>query len=299
MIAKPSRRIFLLSILTTFGFFTSGRFTAAAQQLNAFKGEDVFNHILAKAGQGNWLHLPIGDLMGKIAKELEGTPYQSATLELSLDHEICSVDLSALDCVTFFETTLALARMLKMGGRTPADLLRTVSFTRYRGGVVGDFSTRLHYTTDWFVDNERKGVVKLLSDLPGAEAFTQKVGFMSNHPDSYRQLIAHPQLVAKIKSEEEAINSRSLKFIPMDKIAAVEPLLRTGDIVGVCTNQPGLDIAHTGLIWRDDEGVAHFMDASSMKSKRKVTIEPGPISHALNWSKNLTGAMFARPLEPS
>jgi hypothetical protein len=52
------------------------------------------------------------------------------------------------------------------------------------------------------------------------------------------------------------------------------------------------------LILRDDQGVAHFMDASSKKSRMRVTIEPGPISAVLNWSKNLTGAMFARPLEP-
>jgi hypothetical protein len=29
-----------------------------------------------------------------------------------------------------------------------------------------------------------------------------------------------------------------------------------------------------------------------------VTLENGPISETLNWSKKLTGAMFARPLEP-
>jgi hypothetical protein len=169
---------------------------------------------------------------------------------------------------------------------------------RYRGGVVGDYSSRLHYMSDWFSDNESKHVVKLLSDLPGAETFTQKVSTMSSHPSSSRQLVAHPELIAKIKHAETAINNRSLKFIPMDKIAAVEPLLKTGDVVAVCTSLAGLDVVHTGLIFRGDDGVAHFMDATSKKRAMKVTIEPGPISSALNWSKNLTGAIFARPLEP-
>ena len=83
----------------------------------------------------------------------------------------------------------------------------------------------------------------------------------------------------------------------MPKLAGVEPLLKTGDIVGVCTTEPGIDIAHTGLVYRDEAGVPHFMDASSSKSKMRVTIEPGPIGGALNWSKKLTGAMFARPVE--
>ena len=95
------------------------------------------------------------------------------------------------------------------------------------------------------------------------------------------------------------MNSRSLTFIPLDKIAQVQSLLKTGDIVGVCTSTPGIDIAHTGLVFRDEMGVAHFMDASSKKNVMKVTIEPGPISETFTWSKSLTGAVFARPLEVS
>jgi hypothetical protein len=57
-----------------------------------------------------------------------------------------------------------------------------------------------HYTTDWFVDNEEKGVVKILTpELPGAKPFTQKVGIMSQHPENYRQLAAHPELLRAIR----------------------------------------------------------------------------------------------------
>ena len=170
--------------------------------------------------------------------------------------------------------------------------------TRYRGGTPGDYSTRLHYFTDWLADNEKKHVVKVL-DLPGAERFAGKVGFMTTHPHSYKALVAHPELIPVIKSQEDRINNRTLKYIPIDKMAAIESQLKTGDIVGVTTNLSGLDIAHTGLIIRDSKGVAHFMDASSLKRKMKVTIEPGSISQSLKQSKNFTGAMFARPLNPS
>lgn len=291
-----SRRTFLLM---TLALLSGGGLAEAAQQLDVFQGENVFSRILAKAEAGKWSQLPIGELMGKIAKELEGTPYVAQTLELSPGREVCSVNLTGLDCVTFFETTLAFARMLKKGGRTPEALLAEVTYTRYRNGVVGDYTSRLHYTTDWFRNNEKKGVVKLLSALPGAEPFTQKVGFMSRNPDKYVHLATNPKLVAKIRAQEEKLNARPpLKFIPINKLAAVEPLLKTGDIVGVCTTIAGIDIAHTGLVYRTADGVAHFMDASSGKNKMKVTLEPGPLSSALNWSKTLTGAMFARPLEP-
>ncbi len=297
-----SRRNFLLqAALSTLAIAGFPYVAASARPMDSlsFKGKDVFDRILSKSREGHWGSLSIGELAGRIARELEGTPYEGLTLELSPDREICSVNLTALDCVTFFEDVLCLARMVKKGEHSPAALLKEIALTRYRGGVVGDYTTRLHYTTDWFFDNETKGTVKILSDLPGAEPFTQKVGFMSANPGSYKQLAAHPDLIPKMKRIEDDINSRSLSFIPINKLAAVEPLLKTGDIVAVCTSSPpGIDIVHTGLVYREVDGVAHFMDASSSKAKMKVTLEPGPVSGALNWSKNLTGAMFARPLEP-
>lgn len=265
---------------------------------DVFVGADVFHKILSKAHTEKWETLPIGELMGKIARQFEGTPYVASTLELSSDAEICSANLQGLDCVTFFETTLDIARMLKQGGTTPNDLLKQIRLTRYRGGKLNDFASRLHYTTDWFVDNQRKGVVEVLAKLPGSKPFAQKVNLMSAHPENSRQLKAHPELVSKIKATETEINSRAMTYVPLEQIAAVEPLLKTGDIVGICTNLPGLDITHTGIVYRTEDGVAHFMDASSRKSVMKVVLEPGPISETLKKSKTSIGAMFARPLEP-
>jgi hypothetical protein len=305
-----SRRTFLRrSLAGTVGILSASAVSrvlaaggAANEALQPFKGQDVFDRILAKAVSGKWDALPIGQAMGKIAKELEGTPYVGFTLELSKDQEVCAVNLTGLDCVTFFEDTLNFARMLKKGGRTPEALLAEVTHTRYRGGRLGDFTSRLHYTTDWLADNETKGVVHILTpDLPGAAPFTQKVGIMSAKPKNYRQLDAHPDLIPAIRTFEEEINARNakaMKYIPQAKLPGVESRLQTGDIVGVCTTEAGIDIAHTGLVYRDEAGVPHFMDASSSKKKMKVTIETGPISKALNWSNKLTGAMFARPLEP-
>jgi hypothetical protein len=82
----------------------------------------------------------------------------------------------------------------------------------------------------------------------------------------------------------------------MDKLQAAEPLLQTGDIVGVTTTEQGIDVAHTGLCIKDSEGVVYFMDASSSRRNMKVTLEP-EISKCLNWSPKLTGVMIARPLD--
>jgi len=295
------RELLQYAALGAFGLFGASAIGASVEwvqeQLQHFKGQDVFTRIMDKASAENWRKLPIGELMGKIAMELKGTPYVGFTLEVSKDSESCVVNLSGLDCVTFFEDSLCMARMIKKGKSSPGDLICEVQTTRYRGGKMGDFTTRLHYTTDWLVDNEQKGVIKILTpDLPGTEPFTQKVGIMSQHPENYRQLKAHPELIPALRLTEDKINGRSLKYLPMDKLKAAEPLLKTGDIIGVTTTEEGIDIAHTGLCIKDEQGVVHFMDASSSRRRMKVTLEP-EISTCLNWSSKLTGVMFARPLE--
>jgi hypothetical protein len=294
----PSRRVIVKGLIGAGLFLPSNIGEAFATEAFLFKGDKVFSDIVAKATTNKWVQLPIGQLVGKLAMEFVGYPYVGGTLDSSADREQCTVDLNAFDCVTFFETSLGLARMLRKGGRTPADLMKEVTFTRYRSGKATDYASRLHYTTDWFADNQAKKVVRLLSDLPGAEEFRQKVTFMSSHPQAYKQLSAHSNLIKKIAAVEEQINSRRLTFVPLQKLAQAEPFLQTGDIVGVCTSMQGLDITHTGLVINDESGTARFLDASSSKSKMKVTLEPGRLSAALSWSSQITGAMFARPLEP-
>lgn len=268
-----------------------------------FIGEEKLHSILSKANANDWKVLPIGELMGRIALEFLGTPYVANTLELSPDRELCSANLDGLDCVTFFETTLDLARMIKKQGASPQDLLTEIQWTRYRGGIVEDYPSRLHYTSDWLKDNENKHVVKILSELPGSEVFPQKVSFMTTHSSSYPRLAANTEFVEKMKVHESNINARALPYIPLNKLSDVEPFLKTGDIVGICTNVPGLDISHTGLVIRDKDGVPHFMDASSKKGIMKVTLEAGSISQYMTESNQrsgkITGVMLARPLEPT
>src|SRR5437762_1637668 len=125
-----------------------------AQKRTTFVGEEVFERILVKVKPG-----PIGKTAAAVAMELLGTPYVGATLELDDRVESCSVNLLGLDCVTLYETSLCFARMLRHDGRTPADLLREIQFTRYRGGKLDGYLSRLHYTSDWIYDNARKAVV--------------------------------------------------------------------------------------------------------------------------------------------
>jgi len=268
---------------------------ARDREPNVFAGQETFERLLMLGRERAWSELPIGERIGAIGMALRQTPYVAATLELYDDREVCSVNLQSLDCVTFFEGALAFARMLRRGRRTPEAMLAEVSFTRYRGGQLTDYASRLHYLSDWFVDNERKGVVRLITrELPGATRFSKRVNFMSTHPEAYRQLKANADLVRKISAVEAQISARELEYVPKAKVADVQPLLMTGDIVGITTAIGGLDCAHAGLCYRDAGSVPRFLHAST--TRHAVVVDDDLATYLLRVSTH-TGIMVARPLE--
>ena len=288
-----SRRNLLVGAASLVAIPTLARFPAQTPP-ERFQGQAVLDRIAAKAKAEGWARLPIGERMGRIGLELVGTPYVASTLETEKPMEYCTVDLEGLDCVTFFESTLDMARVLPKG-LTKERLIREVRRTRYRGGEQRDYTSRLHYTMDWIDDNAKKGIVKdLTPTLPGAAPFTQKVGFMSEHPNSYPQLKANPALVPMIRTTEDAINRRTKMFVPTASVADAEPLLQTGDIIGLCATQTGIDIAHTGIAYRNAEGVLCFFDATNAPGRMDVRVG-ARLSERLS-PKSHTGIVVARPV---
>src|SRR5438094_241189 len=131
-------------------------------------------------------------------------------------------------------------------------------------------------------------------ELPGATRFIKRVNFMSTHPEAYRQLTAKPDLVRKIARVEAEINARELQYVPREKVAAAQPRLMTGDIVGVTTTIDGLDCAHAGFCYRDEGGTVRLLHASTTQ---KAVILDEELATYLARVPTHTGIMVARPLE--
>ena len=264
---------------------------------DAFSGREVFERLLALAREQGWRKLAIGERIGTIGMALLHTPYVAATLEVGEGREVCSVDLHGLDCVTFFETAVCVARMLKIGGRTSRALLEQVCFTRYRAGRVMGYASRLHYMSDWFADNARKHVVRLVThELPGAARLDTRVNFMSTHPAAYPALAAAPTLVRTIARIEDRLSARPRVYVPKDRVVDAQPFLMTGDIVGITTSIDGLDCAHAGLCYRDERGSVRLLHAST--TAREVTLDDELTAYLARVPTH-TGVIVARPLDPA
>ncbi len=265
-----------------------------------FKGQDRFNRLVAKAKAENWKALPIGERTAAVGLALVGTRYKYFTLEIDNRIESPSVNFNGMDCWTFFEIALAFARMLNEpeANWTPERLLHYIEMDRYRGGqCTGEYLSRLHYLEDWLYDNSRRGLVEDLTRELGGHSVPHSAREMSVGWRHYRYLAANRSLLGPLARMEAAVSSRPLYQIPKNKVAAIEPKLRSGDIIGIISrDRNGLySTAHVGLALRTGDGVLHFMHASSPSNYGKVVVD-SQLSRYLYRYRSDIGILVARPV---
>lgn len=290
-----NRREFL-SLCTAIGLIAVKRKGLASLQHSVIEASEQtrqrFYELLDLTRRKKWGTLPIGEFMGELGRVMLGTPYVAGTLEGELEQ--CRINLNAVDCVTFFEYLLAFARTVKKNLKTFEDFATELLFIRYRGGILKDYTSRLHYMADWIIDNISKNVVEDITPAIGGIPYPLSLSFMSSHPDLYPALTANPQLIDSIRKIELSLQSQKLFYIPKDQVAQIEKKLLTGDILAFTTAQEGLDYGHTGIVYKYNDH-AYLLHAST---KYKKVYMDDRISLYLQKSTTLTGLTAVRPLEP-
>jgi hypothetical protein len=251
---------------------------------------EIFENI--KTRFGNDRDLETGDLVLKIGRFFLETPYLASTLEVG-DSEKMVINLRELDCTTFAENCLALARTMKLKNPGFNDFVSELHFIRYRDGKRNGYPSRLHYFSDWIYNNDQKKTVKSVAQQIAHTLLPNQVNFMSTHPDSYPALKRSRELIGELAKQESTISNRMTWFIPENRIAVVENKLQDGDILGITTNIEGLDISHVVIAVRFN-GRIHFIHASSREMK--VVISEETLEEYLLKSKMASGIMVARPM---
>lgn len=210
--------------------------------------------------------LPMNELIIEIGKTFMGTPYVAGTLDENPSAEVVTVNITGLDCVTFVENCLIISRMLKEGNLGFENYMKELEKIRYRDGINNGYSSRLHYFSDWIYDNQQKGIVIDITEEIGGVPYNKNINFMTNHINSYKQLSGDDNNLSEMLIVENNINSRQLYYIPKNDIANVYDKLQSGDIVGITSTLDGLDVAHTGYIYKED-GYTYLLNAS-LKNKQ-------------------------------
>ena len=118
---------------------------------------------------------------------------------------------------------------------------------------------------------------------------------MSAHRSSYRQL-ADENSYAAIKTYEEEISTRKMYFLPKGNLHLYADSIKNGSLIGITTNISGLDISHTGIAVRMDNGSLHLMHAPDVGEKVQIT--QATLHDYLARNPRQTGIVVAEALEP-
>lgn len=255
--------------------------------------ETTFDGMIKQAQSSDWKRFSIGTLIGMIAQKLINTPYVGGTLDINEASESCIANLIELDCVTLFESSLCLARIIKKERYTMDDYVQELTFVRYRGGKIYNYASRLHYTADWMFDNVKKDVVEDITPVIGGELIKFDLFFMSENSELYPALRKIPKLIGEIESIEDSIRKRDYFYIPTAKVPSFSDRIQTGDIICIVTSKEGLDYSHTGLALVEN-GIVRFLHASSKEKKVILDVE---LSQYLAGHATGKGISVLRPKE--
>lgn len=243
----------------------------------------VYNAVKDKAD------LPTGQLALEIGKQFLGTEYVGFTLEV--EPEQLRVFLDKTDCILFVELISCFAitvkgeKIVQAGDgvhycvrETPSVvpakpsyelLCHNIRNMRYRLGIVDGYGSRVHYTSEWILQNETNGLLREITSELG-HPINQSFYYMTTHPNIYKQLRNNPEQLAVVKEAETRLNCQVPYYnVSQEELRKSEIIsqIKDGDIITFQDTAPGLDLAHVAMACMGEDGQMHFIHASSKRKK--------------------------------
>lgn len=235
--------------------------------------------------------LPISQLITEIGLSFVGTPYVAATLENGLAEKLV-INLRELDCTTFVENCLALARTVKSGKTDFESFANELEKIRYRDGLRNQYPSRLHYFSEWIHNNHIKGFISETANQKG-EKSGKTINYMSTHPADYPVLKEHPELIPAIAEQEKKLTNTGFMYFPKNNLQNLYRNLQHGDIIALTSSIEGVDINHVGIIIKKGN---EFYLLHAPLSGKKVLVSEGPLTDFLKPASKNNGIMIARPI---
>lgn len=229
----------------------------------AAQSEDLarFEKIVQYAKQQNLPDRPIGEIVQAIADNFLGQPYAEGLLDKSGTEKLV-VTLDKFDCVLFVETVMAIARGVAVKDYDYQNFVNRIEEQRYLNGKMNGYCSRLHYFSEWINDNQKRQTVENITAQLGGVPMNKQLNFMSQHRSSYPQMVKDEATYQCIVGIEAELAKTTVNYIPTNGIKSIYSQLKPGDIVAVATDVKGLDVTHTGFVYRNADGNMGLIHAS-------------------------------------
>ncbi len=213
-----------------------------------------------------------GEKIDFISGHFIGVPYLPLTLIGSYkSRETLTINLAGLDCFTYLDYVDAL-RLSSDYGEFRDNLIRV----RYKGGRVS-YAARKHFFSDWPSSDADR--IRDVTRAVGGRSAVSVTKLLNAKKDGTNYLNGIPVFI------------REVTYIPSARLSrSVTDKLKTGDYVGIYSDEDGLDVSHTGILIRKG-GKVYLRNASSRKDTRRVLDE-----ELLVYLKDKPGIVVYRPL---
>ena len=251
----------------------------------------LFNGAMAYAEENELHSESLGNIMVQVGEWFMAKPYAAGTLDGPGPEQLV-IKLDGFDCVTFVESTLALSRTISDESYSLERFASVMREQRYRGSELDGYCSRLHYFSEWIYDNELRGNVENLTKSLGGIRRNTTLNFMSSHRESYPKLAQSDSLFQRLIEIERTLEDLELYYIPQDEIRDAYDDLLSGDIIALATDIEGLDVVHTGLVYRFEDGRVGLMHASTVNG---VTVSSDLQEYVEN-NRRQIGIVVARPV---
>ncbi len=250
--------------------------------------EAIFQKVMNQASQQKLAEQPIGDVIQAIAEQFLGSPYQENLLDRP-NQETLVTSLRKFDCVLFVESVLAIARGIKAQDYSTTTFKVHLQQQRYANGNL-NYCDRLHYFSHWIEENQTQRVLADLTPALGGISLDKKLNFMSENWQLYPKQVKDPANRQCIKAMETRRESAKVTYIPTANIAQHYAELQPGDVIAIATDLPGLDVTHTGLVYRGTNGEIGLIHAApgGVKISSDLQTYAERVDHAI-------GILVARP----
>lgn len=215
-----------------------------------------------------------GELTAKIAECLIRTPCEIGLLDIY--PEELRVYLNKTDKLQFVEECIAISLTLKQfdaNNNGNADLegfyealCKKIQELRYRGGKIRDFSDRIYYMSEWLEQAETLGYLYEVTPKFG-NIYTQSFSYFSDHIMFLTNIDNVSKDRERILSIEKALWEKNPYYIiALDRInQELYDFLNDGDIIGICSDRKGEDIADLGVICVNTDGRKKLLFASRLE----------------------------------
>jgi hypothetical protein len=252
-----------------------------------------FEKVIQYAKQQNLPDRPLGEIIEAIADNFLGKPYAEGLLDKSGEEKLV-INLNSFDCVLFVETVLAISRGIAIKDYDYQNFVDRLESQRYVNGKMNGYCSRLHYFSEWINDNQKRQAVENITAELGGVPMDKKLNFMTQHRNSYPQM-ANESTYQCIAGVEADLAKVSVNYLPTNRIKSAYSQLKPGDIVAVATDIKGLDVTHTGFVYRTANGNIGLIHASPAG---EVTVARD-LHRYISRVESAIGIVVARPKRPT